>query len=107
MFIVPTETPGIKLINFIPPLINLIAVFIVFSINEITPLIPVLTAPEIAFPILVPKLVNVFFMFLQIPLKKFPILLKIFLIPLYASWNLFFIPSLISATLLTMLIFKF
>ena len=55
MFIVPTETPGIKLINFIPPLINLIAVFIVFSINEITPLIPVLTAPEIAFPILVPK----------------------------------------------------
>lgn len=63
MFIVPTETPGIKLINFIPPLINLIAVFIVFSINEITPLIPVLTAPEIAFPILVPKFENVFLTF--------------------------------------------
>ena len=73
MFIVPTETPGIKLINFIPPLINLIAVFIVFSINAITPLRPVLTAPEIAFPILVPKLVNVFFISFHIFLKKVPI----------------------------------
>ena len=80
LFIVPTVTPGIKFISFIPPFINPIALLIVFSISVMTPLIPFFTAPEIASPILVPKAENVFLIPSQIPPKKLPILLKIFLI---------------------------
>ena len=82
VFIVPTVTPGIKFISFIPPFINLIALFIVLSINDITPFIPVLTAPDIASPILVPKLEKVFFIPFHMLLKKLPILLNTFFIPL-------------------------
>lgn len=49
-----------------------------------TPLIPDLTASEIAFPILVPKFEKVFLILFQILEKKLPILLNTLVIPLYA-----------------------
>ena len=54
----------------------------VLSIKDITPLIPDLTAPDIAFPIFVPKAENVFFIPFHMLPKKLPILLNTFLIPL-------------------------
>lgn len=54
--ILPTLTPGIKLITPIAPFIKPIALFIVFSIRDKTPLIPDLTEFEIALPILVPQI---------------------------------------------------
>ena len=82
--IFPTFIPGIKFIIPIAPFIKLIALFIVLSINEITPLIPVFTALEMALPMLVPKLEKESFILCHIPLKKLPILLNTLVIPLYA-----------------------
>ena len=62
----PIFTPGIKFIKLIAPFIRPIALLIAPSINEITPFIPLFTALDIAFPIFVPKLLNVFLILFHI-----------------------------------------
>ena len=81
-------TPGIALIIPIAPLIILINPFTVFSIIPNNPLIPDLTAPLIAFPILVPMFENLSLIVFHNPPKKLPILLKIPVILFQASLNL-------------------
>jgi len=75
-------------IKFIAPLIISIPLLITFSIIDITPLIPALTAPPIASPIVVPKLENLSLIVFHNPPKKLPIPLNILVILFHASWNL-------------------
>lgn len=72
-------------IKFIDPLIISIPLLITFSIIDITPLIPALTAPPIASPIVVPKLENLSLIVFHNPPKKLPIPLNILVILFHAS----------------------
>lgn len=72
-------------IKFIAPLIISIPLLITFSIIDITPLIPALTAPPIASPIVVPKLENLSLIVFHNPPKKVPIPLNILVILFHAS----------------------
>lgn len=72
-------------IKFIAPLIISIPLFITFSIIDIIPLMPALTAPPIASPIVVPKLENLSLIVFHNPPKKLPIPLNILVILFHAS----------------------